>query len=105
MIQVSIHYPQQEGGTFDLEYYCNQHIPMTEEKLAPALKGISIQSGLNGGTADLPAPFVAVCHLLFDSVEAFQAAFMPNAEVLQGDIPNYTNIKPLIQISEVKISR
>jgi len=42
-------------------------------------------------------------HLLFDSVEAFQAAFAPIAPALMGDIPNYTNIQPTIQISEVKI--
>jgi hypothetical protein len=29
------------------------------------------------------------------------AAFMPNAEMLQGDVPNYTDIEPVIQFSEV----
>jgi uncharacterized protein (TIGR02118 family) len=42
-------------------------------------------------------------HLLFDSVEAFQAAFGPNAQAISADIPNYTDIRPVIQISEVKI--
>ena len=32
------------------------------------------------------------------------AAFMPNAVGIQGDIPNYTDIKPVIQFSEVLIS-
>ncbi len=30
---------------------------------------------------------------------------MPNAEVLQGDMPNYTDIEPVIQFNEVLISR
>ena len=42
-------------------------------------------------------------HLLFDSVEAFQGALGPHAEAIMGDIPNYTDIEPAIQISEVKI--
>ena len=42
-------------------------------------------------------------HVDFDSVEAFQAAYGPHAEALMGDIPNYTDIQPTIQISEVKI--
>jgi hypothetical protein len=31
------------------------------------------------------------------------AAFGPHAEELQGDIANYTDIEPTIQISEVQI--
>lgn len=40
----------------------------------------------------------------FTSTDAFLEAFMPNAEVLQGDMPNYTNISPVIQFNEVLIS-
>jgi uncharacterized protein (TIGR02118 family) len=42
-------------------------------------------------------------HLYFDSVEAFQAAFGPHAPAIMADIPNYTDIQPVIQISEVKM--
>ena len=43
-------------------------------------------------------------HLYFDSVDAFQAAFGPHADAIIGDIPNYTNVQPIIQINEVKIA-
>jgi uncharacterized protein (TIGR02118 family) len=43
-----------------------------------------------------------MAHLSFESVEAFQAAFGPHAEAIMGDIPNYTDISPAIQISTVK---
>jgi uncharacterized protein (TIGR02118 family) len=42
-------------------------------------------------------------HLFFESVQAFQAAFAPHAAEITGDIPNYTNTQPTIQISEVKL--
>jgi len=42
-------------------------------------------------------------HLYCDSVEAFQTAFAPHAQTIMADIPNYTDIQPTIQISEVKI--
>ncbi len=42
-------------------------------------------------------------HLYFDSVEEFQTAFTPHAAEIMADIPNYTNIQPVIQISEVKM--
>jgi hypothetical protein len=38
-------------------------------------------------------------------VESFLAAFGPHADTLQGDIPNYTDVAPMIQFNEMKISR
>jgi uncharacterized protein (TIGR02118 family) len=42
-------------------------------------------------------------HLLFDSVEAFQQAWGPHAEAIVGDVPNFTNTQPTVQLSEVKL--
>jgi uncharacterized protein (TIGR02118 family) len=42
-------------------------------------------------------------HLYSDSITEFQAAFAPHAEAIMADIPNYTNVRPVIQISEVKM--
>jgi len=38
-----------------------------------------------------------------NAVDAFQKAFGPRADSITGDIPNYTDIQPLVQLSEVKI--
>jgi uncharacterized protein (TIGR02118 family) len=46
-----------------------------------------------------------MCHFLFDSIADFMTAFKPHAARLQGDMQNYTNIKPVIQFNEVLISR
>jgi uncharacterized protein (TIGR02118 family) len=105
MIRVSIFYPNKPGGRFDLDYYLNRHMPVTIERLGESLKGVTVEYGLTGAAPDAPPPYVAMCHLLFDSVESFQAAFFPHAAELQGDIPNYTDVEPGIQISEVKLSR
>lgn len=105
MIKVSILYPNNEGNSFDMDYYCNTHIPMVEEKLGAALKGVTIEQGLSGGAPNSQPTYIAAGHLLFDSLEAFQQAFAPHAEALMADIPNYTNVRPVVQISEVKVSR
>jgi uncharacterized protein (TIGR02118 family) len=105
MIQVSILYPNKPGSRFDLDYYLNQHMPMTIEKLGDALKGVTVEYGVNGGLPDAPPLYVVMCHLLFESVEAFYAAFMPHAAALQGDIPNYTDVEAGFQVSEVKLSQ
>jgi uncharacterized protein (TIGR02118 family) len=103
MIKVSVFYPNEEGKKFDMEYYCNTHIPMVQEKLGAALKGGGVEQGLGSIEPGSPAIYAAMSYLLFDSVEAFQSAFGPHAEAIMADAPNYTDIQPLFQISEVKI--
>ena len=103
MIKVSVFYPNNEGCKFDMDYYCNSHIPMVQEKLGPALKKVSMEQGMGRPESGSRAIYTVMIHLLFDSVDAFQGAFGPHAEAIMEDIPNYTDIEPAIQISEVKI--
>jgi uncharacterized protein (TIGR02118 family) len=46
-----------------------------------------------------------MCHFSFDSLESFMAAFSAHAATLQGDVPNYTDVQPVIQVNEVLLSR
>jgi uncharacterized protein (TIGR02118 family) len=78
-------------------------MPMVLEKLGAACKGVAVEEGIGGPEPGSPAAFAAMGHLLFDSIEAFQTAFGPNAETFMKDIPNYTNIQPIVQISSVKL--
>jgi uncharacterized protein (TIGR02118 family) len=64
---------------------------------------MAVEQGLGGGTPGAPPTYTAMGHLYFDSITEFQAAFAPHAEVIMADIPNYTNVQPVIQISEVKM--
>lgn len=102
--KVSVLYPYSDGYRFDLDYYCNRHMPMVKEKLGDACQGIAVDHGLSGGAAGSAPHHVVMAHLFFDSVEAFQNAFAPHAEAIMGDIPNYTGIQPIILISEVLIN-
>jgi len=103
MIKVSVFYPNNEGAKFDIDYYCNKHIPMVRQKLGAACKNAAVEQGIAGATPGSRPAFIALGHLYFDSVEAFQTAFGPHAEAIMADIPNYTDIQPTIQISDVKL--
>ncbi len=46
-----------------------------------------------------------MCHYLFDSAEDFLAVFQQHATLLQGDMPNYTDIQAVIQFSAVEITQ
>lgn len=104
MITVAVLYPNETGAKFDMRYYLEQHIPMVKRLLGPALKGVIVEQGLGGGTPGSKAAYAVVCHLRFDSVESFQAAFAPHAATVQGDIRNYASAEPVIQVSEVLLS-
>jgi uncharacterized protein (TIGR02118 family) len=103
MIKVSVLYPNEEGKKFDTGYYFNKHIPMLQQKLGAACKRLAVEQGLAGAEPGSRPAYLIMFHIHFDSVEAFQTAFGPHAQAIMGDIPNYTNIQPTIQISEVKI--
>ncbi len=103
MIKVSVLYPNTEGASFDMSYYCDTHIPMVRQKLGEACKGIAVEEGLGGGEPGSQATYVAMGHLYFETLEAFQTSFGPHADAIMGDIPNYTQIEPTVQISEVRI--
>ena len=69
-----------------------------------ALQALHGDKGLSGGTAGSASTYVGMCHIYCDSVAAFEAGFGPHAEEILGDIPNYTDLAPLIQISEVVVA-
>jgi uncharacterized protein (TIGR02118 family) len=103
MVKVTVMYPNAADATFDMSYYVNKHLPMVRDLCAPECRAIAAELGLGGGTPGSPAPYIAVGHLTFDTVAAFQKAFAPHAGKILGDIPNYTNTSPVIQISEVTL--
>jgi len=103
MIKVSVFYPASESAKFDMDYYCKSHMPMVKENLGAACKNMAVDQGMAGGAPGAPATYVAMGHLYFDSVAAFQTAFGPHADAIMSDVPNYTNVQPVIQISDVKL--
>lgn len=101
MIKVSVFYPNGSGKKFDMDYYIHKHIPLVLKAMGDSIKFYSIDKGLAGGTPASAATFTSIGNLYFESIESFQQAFGPQAGKIMGDIPNFTNIEPVVQISEV----
>jgi uncharacterized protein (TIGR02118 family) len=101
MIQVSIFYPQQDEGAFDENYYMETHIPLVRDRLTPrGLLGVDVYRGVSAPNPSQPPQYGYMCYLYFNTVDEVHQAFMAEGHDLMGDIPNYTNVKPAIQISE-----
>jgi uncharacterized protein (TIGR02118 family) len=102
MIKVAIFYPDGEGKTFDMSYYSTKHMPMAVSLFGDDLKAMSIDKGIANAAPDQPLQYVAIGYFFFDTMDAFKNAMGPNQEKLRADVPNYTNIIPVLQISEVQ---
>ena len=103
MIKVSIMYPNAPEARFDHEYYRTRHLPLIQKRMGSALRYYTIDKGLTGGAPDAPVPYIAMCHLICDSIESYQSGFGPHAQEIRADIPKFTDRTPVRQISEVVV--
>lgn len=101
MIKVSVMYPNVQGGRFDHDYCRDKHMPLVKSRMGESLKHYTVGRGLAGVAPGDPPAYVGMCHLICDSVEAFQAGFGPHAQEIMADVPNCTDLAPVIQISEI----
>ena len=102
MIKASVLYPNGPGKKFDADYYAGSHAKMVKRLLEPlGLVQIGIEKGIATLEPGAPAPYVAIGYLLFNTIEEFQKAMETHGAEIMSDIPNYTDIEPQIQISEV----
>jgi len=93
MIKLTVSYAAGDDVTFNHDYYANTHVPMCNEAFAPVRT--EIERGIDG-------PSVAAVSFYFASTEAMQAAMgSERMGDIMGDIVNYTNATPSMQISEV----
>ena len=104
MIKVSVFYPNNDGARFDMDYYRDRHMPMVQARLGAACKGIAVEHGLAGATRGSRPQFIAMGHVYFESLEEFEASFGKHAGEFVADIPNYTDVQPVIQISGVVLA-
>ena len=103
MIRLTIMYPNAEDAYFDMDYYQNKHIALVRDRCGKALKACSVQHGLGGGAPGSEAPYVVIAHLDVETMDDFEKYVAPHDPEFRDDVPNFTNIVPVIQINEVII--
>lgn len=102
MFKVSILYPKGEGKTFNMDYYEKTHMPLVAGFLGKNLKLYEIDKGISGRTPNDEAPFVAIGYFYCYDVAEYNKAISQNINTILNDITKYTNIQPIVQISEIK---
>ncbi len=102
MIKVSVLYANEEGKKFDMDYYSGKHMPLVQSRLdSMGLLRMEVERGISSADPNAPAPFVAIGVLYFNTAEEVHEGFKTHGREIMGDIPNYTDIAPQFQISEI----
>ncbi|UYQ95660.1 EthD family reductase [Chitinophaga horti] len=101
LIKISVMYPFSEGKTFNMEYYEAKHMPMVAKFLGTNLVKYTIEKGLSSGMPNQPLPYMAIGTFYVKSLSEYQAAISPNRDAIRADFANYTNVAPVILVSEV----
>jgi uncharacterized protein (TIGR02118 family) len=101
MATLSVVYPRAPDATFDYDYYQNIHLPLAGRRWAAAgmVGGEALlgQSAPNGSAS----PFFAIGVLHFESLDALNAALAgEHAPEILGDIRNFTDVEPIVQINQ-----
>ena len=101
MIKVTVLYPNEEGKSFDFDYWAGAHMELVNRLLTPMglLRG-ELEKGVSAADPNAPAPFVAVGNLHFNTADEVHEGFKTHGREIMGDIKNYTDISPTFQISE-----
>jgi len=97
MMRCTVLYPNREGATFDFDYYMKKHIPLANDVLGGKFR---VNKPLPGPDGKPPA-FLCVAHIDVPSPADFAARNKARGAELGGDVGNYTNVTPIIQMEEV----
>ncbi|HEY4962400.1 MAG TPA: EthD family reductase [Candidatus Limnocylindrales bacterium] len=97
MHSLTVLYPNKEGAKFDFEYYVDKHIPFANGLLGHEFKVTKGIASAQGG----PPAFLCTARMEIGTTEEFLPVLIQHVAALQNDIPNYTNIVPVIQFEEL----
>src|SRR5689334_10950757 len=102
MFKVAILYPNGDDKTFDMDYYEKKHMPMVAGFLGKNLKYYEIDKGISGRTPNDKPPYLAIGYFYIHDVAEYGKAIAQNRNAVVNDFKNYTNVQPVVQISEIR---
>lgn len=100
MFCVSVAYPRKDGGTFNFEYYTKKHVPLVARLVGTNAVKAEVRKGVASPDGSAPS-FVCLANFWIKSAQEFQATLATHGKEIMGDIPNFTNIQPILQVDEV----
>lgn len=104
MYRVNVIYPAREGARFDMDYYVQKHVALVKTLMSEyGLGAVRVDGGIAGIAPPGAASFICVASFEFDSVERAQAGLAAHGSTIFGDLPNFSDIQPVLQFSESRL--
>lgn len=101
MIIVSVLYPKTTESRFDVDYYLRTHIPLVRSRWsAMGLQKVDLLQGASSLDGGAPT-YEVMGQLTFESQESLEKALTQYGNEILSDIPNFTNVQPIIQTGKV----
>jgi len=68
-----------------------------------ASQATAVEKGLTSAAPGVAPSLIALWHQPFDFIESFQAWFGVHLKEIVAGVANYTNMQPIIQLSQIVI--
>ncbi|MDA1188110.1 MAG: EthD family reductase [Chloroflexi bacterium] len=102
MIKMMAFYRNQPGARFDHAYYAGKHADMVHRLLKPmGLIKFEVHEGTMEYEPGSKPQYITVASVAFETEEALRKAFDTHKNELLGDVPNFTNLEPELQLCKV----
>lgn len=101
MIVVSVLYPRTDNARFDHNYYREHHLALIIRVYGSRLKHFAALQMLDEQLDGSPSAHVAAAHFMFATTQEFLDAFDEHRDEIVADIEKFTDIQPVIEISDV----
>lgn len=104
MVKISFSYPYQDNAKFDHEYFHKSHMKLVSDRWSPmGMVSYGVEKGLSGGDPGSNPTYIASAYVIFNVIEDFQKALEAHGGDIVGDVPNYTDLQPVIQVNEIVV--
>jgi uncharacterized protein (TIGR02118 family) len=100
MYRMTITYTGDADARFDFDYYCSKHMPMVADFYGDIVEKWEVSKGMSDPMGG-PAPYIAIGQFWLNDLGPMKAAMKEHGREIMADIPNYTDMQPVIQIEEV----
>ena len=100
MFRLTVTYAGAADARFDFDYYTSTHMQLVREKLGSNVTRIEVGRGIAGADGP-PAPYVATSQIWLTDIDAFGAAMSEHGGSIMGDVANFTDLAPVIQVEEL----
>ncbi|MCF2442404.1 EthD family reductase [Dyadobacter sp. CY345] len=103
MFKITVVYPRAAEDDFNIGYYIDSHTPLVKELLGPyGLVKVDIEVGIAGAAPGSEPPYELICGIFFSDLVSLQTGMDAQGPILIADIPNFTSVTPIMQISRVE---